>query len=144
MSSKSRSADQHISFSGSQSTLAAAGPGTSHASMVDCNDKKICVVVPCYNEEAQLGKVLSAMPSFISHVCVVDDCSTDDTFEIAKEFQLSDPRIHLIRHAANQGVGGAIASGYKWARDLNVDAAVVMAGDAQMNPRICPRCSDRC
>jgi glycosyltransferase involved in cell wall biosynthesis len=96
-------------------------------------------VVPCHNEETQIGKVLSTMPSEVTHVCVIDDCSADRTSEITKEFQALDRRIYLIRHEVNQGVGGAIASGYKWARDQNVDIAVVMAGDAQMNPADMPR-----
>jgi len=43
-------------------------------------------------------------------------------------------RLHLIQHETNQGVGGAIATGYKWCRDHEVDVAVVMTGDAQMDP----------
>ena len=42
--------------------------------------------------------------------------------------------LHLITHSANQGVGGAIASGYKWARDHEMDVTAVMAGDGQMDP----------
>jgi glycosyltransferase involved in cell wall biosynthesis len=45
-----------------------------------------------------------------------------------------DDRIHLIEHKVNRGVGGAIVTGYKKACDLNMDVAVVMAGDAQMDP----------
>jgi glycosyltransferase involved in cell wall biosynthesis len=45
----------------------------------------------------------------------------------------------VINHTENQGVGGAIATGYKWARDNNVDIAVVMAGDAQMDPIELPK-----
>lgn len=94
----------------------------------------ICVVVPCWNEETQIVKVLTTLPSYVTHACVIDDCSTDRTSEVVREFSVSDPRVHLIRHEVNQGVGGAIASGYKWARDQGLDIAVVMAGDAQMNP----------
>jgi glycosyltransferase involved in cell wall biosynthesis len=43
-------------------------------------------------------------------------------------------RIILIEHDVNQGVGGAISTGYKWCRDHEIDIAVVMAGDAQMDP----------
>jgi glycosyltransferase involved in cell wall biosynthesis len=43
-------------------------------------------------------------------------------------------RVELIEHAVNQGVGGAIATGYKWSRDNGYDIAVVMAGDGQMDP----------
>jgi len=43
-------------------------------------------------------------------------------------------KLILIEHEKNGGVGGAIASGYKWARENKIDISVVMAGDAQMNP----------
>ncbi|HQU35188.1 MAG TPA: glycosyltransferase, partial [Anaerolineales bacterium] len=43
-------------------------------------------------------------------------------------------KVVLIRHEINQGVGGAIASGYMWCRDHDIDIAAVMAGDAQMDP----------
>lgn len=96
--------------------------------------KRICVVVPCHNEEGQIGKVLDTMPAYVTDIVVVDDLSSDRTAAVVEEYCTRDPRVRLIRHQVNQGVGGSIASGYKWARDNNVDAAVVMAGDAQMNP----------
>ncbi|MGE0082889.1 MAG: glycosyltransferase family 2 protein, partial [Desulfococcaceae bacterium] len=55
-----------------------------------------------------------------------------------KAYREKNDKIILIKHEANQGVGGAIASGYKWARDNHVDMAVVMAGDGQMDPRDLP------
>lgn len=96
--------------------------------------KSICVVVPCYKEETQIARVVATLPDYISHICVVDDCSPDRTSDVVKELSAHDSRIHLIRHDVNQGVGGAIATGYKWARDAGIDIAVVMAGDGQMNP----------
>lgn len=52
------------------------------------------------------------------------------------------PRIHLISHSTNQGVGGAIVTGYKWALGQAFDATVVMAGDAQMDPDDLPAILD--
>ena len=98
----------------------------------------LCIVVPCYNEERQIRAVLTTLPEYATHVCVIDDCSTDGTSAVVEEVQVKDRRVHLIRHSVNQGVGAAIASGYKWARDRNVDIAVVMAGDGQMNPADMP------
>ena len=97
-------------------------------------DKKICAVVPAYNEARQIGQVLETMPDFVDHVIVIDDKSQDQTVATVEEYCRTNKRIVLIKHAANQGVGGAIASGYKWARDNDMDVAVVMAGDGQMNP----------
>jgi len=101
-------------------------------------NKKIAVVVPAYNEELQIVKVIETMPSWIDAIIIVDDCSTDQTYKIITQASKKDERIIPLHHDINQGVGGAIATGYKWARDHNFDAAVVMAGDAQMDPSDLP------
>lgn len=98
----------------------------------------VAVVVPAYNEERQIGRVIETIPQYVDHIVVVDDCSTDQTFEKAKQYASKDCRTVLLRHDVNQGVGGAIASGYKWCRDQDVDVAVVMAGDGQMDPEDMP------
>ncbi len=101
--------------------------------------KTVCVVVPAYNEEKLIGRVLETMPDYVDKVVVVDDTSTDKTAEIViKASEQSRGRIILIEHKENQGVGGAIASGYKWARDNKMDVTAVMAGDAQMDPANLP------
>lgn len=100
--------------------------------------RSICIVVPCYNEQDQIHKVITTLPDYVTHICVIDDCSKDSTSKVVEEHRAQDSRIHLIRHGVNQGVGGSIATGYKWARDQNCDVAIVMAGDAQMNPADLP------
>jgi glycosyltransferase involved in cell wall biosynthesis len=105
--------------------------------------KQIAVVVPAYNEEKLIGQVIESMPDFVDKIIVVDDCSQDGTTETVRRFQsLPDERVVLIHHEVNQGVGGAIASGYKWVRDNKLDVAVVMAGDGQMDPRDLPALLD--
>jgi glycosyltransferase involved in cell wall biosynthesis len=105
-------------------------------------DKVIAVIVPAYNEEELIGKVLKTVPSFIDHIVVVDDASSDRTGEVVKAHQEEDSRIIYLRHPRNEGVGGAIVTGYKWARDNEVSISVVMAGDAQMDPGDLPRLLD--
>ena len=97
-------------------------------------EKSICVVVPAYNEETQIGKVIETMPDYVDHVFIVDDVSKDKTVEIVKKYQKKNKKIQLIEHEVNQGVGGAIATGYIEARDNDIDVTVVMAGDGQMDP----------
>ena len=101
-------------------------------------DKTVAVVVPAYNEEKLITNVLKTVPGFVDHIVVVDDASSDRTGEIVKSKQEGDSRITYVRHPQNTGVGGAIATGYKWARDKGIDISVVMAGDAQMDPRDLP------
>jgi glycosyltransferase involved in cell wall biosynthesis len=103
----------------------------------------VCVVVPAYNEEKLIGRVLETMPAYVDKIVVVDDKSTDRTAEIVRNAaNKSKGRVVLIQHEENQGVGGAIVSGYKWARDNQMFATVVMAGDAQMDPDDLPNLLD--
>jgi len=94
---------------------------------------KITVVVPAYDEESQIGKVIETMPDFVDNIVIVDDKSTDSTNQIVREYQKKNGKVVLITHEVNQGVGGAIATGYGWARDNGTDVGVVMAGDGQMD-----------
>jgi len=107
------------------------------------HDKSVAVVVPAYNEESLIGQVLETMPEFVGKIIVVDDCSRDGTVDVVASFQdrLED-RLVLIKHERNQGVGAAIATGYKWALEHEMDVTVVMAGDAQMDPADLPRLLD--
>lgn len=104
---------------------------------------KISVVVPAYNEESQISRVIDTMPAFVDMMVIINDQSKDRTSEVIHNHEVfSTGRITLIEHEVNQGVGGAIASGYKWARDAGYDIAVVMAGDGQMNPEDLPALLD--
>jgi glycosyltransferase involved in cell wall biosynthesis len=101
-------------------------------------NKSIGVVVPAFNEERLIGRVLETMPPMVDRVIVVDDASTDSTPQVVESYAQRDARILLLRHAVNQGVGGAIAAGYARAVEDGVDIVVVMAGDAQMDPADLP------
>jgi glycosyltransferase involved in cell wall biosynthesis len=101
--------------------------------------KTVAVVVPAYNEEKLISHVIETMPVYVDHVVVVDDRSNDKTADIVDQYvKNSDGRIILIRLEKNCGVGGAIAEGYKWCRDHQIDATAVMAGDGQMDPEDLP------
>jgi len=93
---------------------------------------RLAVVVPAHNEERLLMKTLSTIPSFVDDVVVVDDASTDRTFEVASA--LSHGRVRVHRHLFNRGVGAAIVTGYRLALEGGANAIGVMAGDAQMHP----------
>ena len=101
-------------------------------------NKSISVVVPCYNEENQINGVIETMPDYVDKMVVVDDCSRDNTISVVEAAMDREPKVILIKHEKNQGVGGAIATGYNWSRDNYIDVAVVMAGDGQMDPNDLP------
>lgn len=98
------------------------------------HDQTIFVVVPCYNEETQITRVVETMPDFVDRIVIVDDVSKDRTTSVVEALQQQHSRVTLLRHQKNGGVGKAIGTGYKFARDEGADVTVVMAGDAQMDP----------
>jgi glycosyltransferase involved in cell wall biosynthesis len=100
--------------------------------------KLISVVIPCYNEERQITGVINSIPDIIDKIVVIDDKSRDKTVDVLRKFKDSNARIVLIEHDKNLGVGGAMASGYKWSRDNGIDVAVRMDGDGQMDPAHLP------
>jgi len=103
-------------------------------------NKSVAVVVPAYNEQKLIGRVIETMPAFVDFIVVVDDASRDGTCQVVERYQQADPqRVFLIPHESNRGVGAAIASGYLWCRERGIDLAAVMAGDAQMDPGDLPR-----
>ena len=105
-------------------------------------DKSIAVVVPAYNEEILIAYTIDGMPDLVDKIVVVNDTSKDKTAEIVRQKEQENSKVLLIDHKVNQGVGGSIASGYKWCRDNDIDVAVVMAGDGQMDPTDLPNILD--
>jgi len=88
-------------------------------------------IVPAWNEERDLPAVLeelrTAAPSW--DVCVVDDGSSDGTASVARE-----KGAVLLRLPINLGIGGAVQTGYLWARDHGYDVAAQIDGDGQHDP----------
>ena len=96
--------------------------------------KRVAVVVPAYQEEQLLPVTLAGIPAFVDRIYVVDDCSPDGTATRAEECAAADPRVELIRHERNGGVGAAIVTGYLRAVEERIDVTAVMAADNQMDP----------
>ncbi len=94
--------------------------------------KTVAVVVPAFNEERLIGRTVSELPRYVDHVFVVDDGSRDGTSAVARAE--GGERTRVIRHTRNRGVGAAIATGYRAALAAGADIAVVVGGDAQMDP----------
>lgn len=109
---------------------------TAVSSLLVFQGHRVAVVVPAHNEEALIARVIETMPHFVDHVVVVDDHSSDGTRQAA--LAVGDARTEVITHEVNQGVGGAIITGHRRAIELDADIAVVMAGDAQMDPDYLP------
>jgi glycosyltransferase involved in cell wall biosynthesis len=95
------------------------------------NLKKLAMV-PAYNEgdkvEFVIGQLREHAPDF--DVLVIDDGSADDTANLAEAAGAL-----VIRHPFNLGIGGAVQSGFKYARRHGYDVAVQVDGDGQHDPR---------
>ncbi len=93
---------------------------------------RVAVVVPAFNEARLVAKTLRSIPAGVDAVFVVDDASRDATAAVAAA--VDDPRINVLRHDENLGVGGAIVTGYRAALAGAADLVAVMAADNQMHP----------
>jgi glycosyltransferase involved in cell wall biosynthesis len=94
--------------------------------------KTVAVVVPAHNEEKLVAVTVAGIPGFVDRIYIVDDASTDNTVGVARA--IADARIEVIVHERNEGVGGAIITGYERALADRIDVTCVMAADNQMDP----------
>ena len=95
-------------------------------------DRRVAVVVPAHDEEKLIETTLAGIPAFVDRIYVVDDGSRDTTAERARA--AGDPRVEVIVHDRNRGVGAAIVTGYRRALAESIDIVCVMAADNQMDP----------
>jgi glycosyltransferase involved in cell wall biosynthesis len=113
-------------------TVARSAPSRPLKGLSVLEGRTVAVVVPALNEEELVGATLEGIPGFVDRIVVVDDGSTDTT--VARAHAVEDPRVEVVSHERNLGVGAAIVTGYKRALALGVDATAVMAADNQMDP----------
>ncbi len=99
---------------------------------------KLAVVIPAYRTENEILDVLQGIPTFIRYIIVVDDASPDSSANLVAAAAKRNKRIVLVRHEKNQGVGGAMVTGFKKALDLGAEIVIKLDGDGQMDPRYIP------
>jgi len=98
---------------------------------------KVAVVIPSYKVTNHILSVIEAIGPEVSLIYVIDDCCPDGTGDFV-ESNCDDERLLVIRHVENQGVGGAVMTGYQAAIDQDADIIVKIDGDGQMDPRLIP------
>lgn len=102
------------------------------------NGKKIAVVLPAYNAELTLERTYKEIPlDIVDEVILVDDHSSDKTYDKAKELGI----VHVIRHENNKGYGGNQKTCYKKALDLGADIVIMVHPDYQYTPLLVPAIS---
>lgn len=96
---------------------------------------KIICVLPAYNEEGKIGRVVRKVIStgVVDQVVVIDDCSTDAT-----KAEATAAGAQVICHKLNSGVGAGIRTGLNYGRKNNYEIAVIMSGDDQHEPKELP------
>ena len=110
-------------------------PGTAVARVRRCLRQGHCMtlgrivaIVPAYNEAGAVGRVVEEILAFdpAIDVVVVDDASADETAEVAESSGAT-----VLRLPFNVGIGGAVQTGFQYARDGGYDTAVRLDGDGQ-------------
>ncbi|WP_299441804.1 glycosyltransferase family 2 protein [uncultured Aquimarina sp.] len=97
------------------------------------HNKKIVVVLPAYNASYTLRDTFKEIPTdIVDEIILVDDKSTDETIQVAKELGIK----HIVEHKVNKGYGGNQKSCYKKALSLNTDIVVMLHPDYQYTPKL--------
>lgn len=96
---------------------------------------KVGVVIPCFKVKKHIASVIAGIGDEVDSIYVVDDRCPDGTGDFVRE-NVSDVRVQVLAHETNQGVGGAVLTGYKKAVAEDMDILVKIDGDGQMDPSI--------
>jgi dolichol-phosphate mannosyltransferase len=98
----------------------------------DENQATITVVIPAFKVKSQILEVIASIGPEVSKIIVIDDACPESSGQYVKA-NVFDPRVEVIYHKANLGVGGAVKTGYTRALELNSDVTVKIDGDGQMD-----------
>ena len=97
------------------------------------NGKKIVVVLPAYNAALTLKRTYDEIPfDIVDEVVLVDDCSKDNTVEVAKSIGIH----HVISHEKNKGYGGNQKTCYDKALSIGADIVIMLHPDYQYTPKL--------
>jgi glycosyltransferase involved in cell wall biosynthesis len=97
--------------------------------------EKIGVLIPCYKVRQHILSVIESIGPEINRIYVIDDCCPDNSGDFVAE-NCRDPRVVVLRNPINQGVGGAVMTGYRAAIADGMDIMVKIDGDGQMDPNL--------
>lgn len=95
---------------------------------------KLVAIIPAHNEESTIAKVVIATSKHVQNVIVVDDGSTDLTWEIAEKLGAI-----TLRHSSNDGKGAALRTGVEYAKKQPFDILVTLDADTQHDPSDIPK-----
>ncbi len=94
----------------------------------------VVVIIPAYNEELTITGVISKTSQYVDKIIVVDDCSMDATYILAKK-----QNVALLRHDVNKGLGTSLRDGFKKALEMKADIIITLDADGQHDPSEIPK-----
>jgi len=97
----------------------------------------VAVVIPAYRVASRIPDVVSRIPALVRWIYVVDDACPEGSGEKLRAVA-GDPRVQVVLHERNQGVGGATITGFRRALEDGADIVVKIDGDGQMDPAFLP------
>ncbi|MGH7757068.1 MAG: glycosyltransferase family 2 protein, partial [Vulcanimicrobiaceae bacterium] len=92
-------------------------------------------MIPAYRAAEAVGDVVAGVLPFVDHVIVVDDACTQESGLLVEARFSGDPRVEVLRHQGNRGVGAAMKTGFHRALYLGADIVLKVDADGQMDPR---------
>lgn len=98
---------------------------------------RVAVVVPCYKVRRHVLDVIATIGDECWRIYAVDDACPESTRQLLAE-KCSDPRLRILCHEQNQGVGGAVMTGYRQAMADGAQIIVKIDGDGQLDPALIP------
>lgn len=105
----------------------------SQGAYSSAENSRIAVVIPCYKVTRHILGVIAAIGREVWRIYVIDDKCPDESGNYVAA-NCTDPRVVVLRHEVNQGVGGAVITGYQAAISIGAQVIVKIDGDGQMDP----------
>lgn len=94
------------------------------------NDKKICILIPTYNNEKTLQRVIDGVLEYTQNIIIINDGSTDSTSEILKTYS----QLTILNLPENKGKGNGLKIGFRKAKELGYHQAITIDSDGQHYP----------
>src|SRR4051794_31877039 len=112
-------------------------PSIDAATRLALTEARIAVVIPAYRVQDYVLEVIARIGPEVGLIVVVDDACPGGSGKLVAA-ACGDPRVEVIFHPCNRGVGGAVVSGYRRAIERGMDIVVKLDGDGQMPPELIP------
>lgn len=97
-------------------------------------DKKVFAIIPAFNEEKTISKVINGLNKYTNNIIIIDDASTDSTGLLAKQNGAI-----VLKHETNQGYDNSLDDGFKKAAELGADIIFSFDADGQHSPQDIPK-----